>query len=131
MNTRKRKDGGEGGIRTLDTLPYTHFPGVRLRPLGHLSVRAEFSTASPLPERLTKLEGSANFKTEVMLIRGLRIIQIKVNRLRVGRFHIPAFTERHSHEGREVNLLADQGMRVTVYPDAGGWQRVARCCAKA
>ena len=25
------------GIRTLDTLPYTHFPGVRLRPLGHLS----------------------------------------------------------------------------------------------
>ena len=36
--------GGEGGIRTLDTLPYTHFPGVRLRPLGHLSVAAESST---------------------------------------------------------------------------------------
>ena len=32
--------GGEGGIRTLGTrLGYTHFPGVRLRPLGHLSVR--------------------------------------------------------------------------------------------
>ncbi len=31
--------GGEGGIRTLGTLvTYTHFPGVRLRPLGHLSV---------------------------------------------------------------------------------------------
>jgi hypothetical protein len=29
--------GGERGVRTLDTLPYTHFPGVRLRPLGHLS----------------------------------------------------------------------------------------------
>ncbi len=29
----------EEGIRTLDTLlVYTHFPGVRLRPLGHLSV---------------------------------------------------------------------------------------------
>ena len=28
----------EEGIRTLDTLlAYTHFPGVRLRPLGHLS----------------------------------------------------------------------------------------------
>ena len=39
--------GGEGGIRTLDTLPYTHFPGVRLRPLGHLSVGAEFSTVAP------------------------------------------------------------------------------------
>ena len=28
----------EEGIRTLETLPFTHFPGVRLRPLGHLSV---------------------------------------------------------------------------------------------
>ena len=33
----RRIGGGERGIRTLDTLPYTHFPGVRLRPLGHLS----------------------------------------------------------------------------------------------
>src|SRR3954468_6566199 len=33
-----RDDGGAGGIRTLDTvLPYTHFPGERLRPLGHRS----------------------------------------------------------------------------------------------
>ena len=32
--------GGERGIRTLDTLPYTHFPGVRLQPLGHLSTLA-------------------------------------------------------------------------------------------
>jgi|APHig6443718053_1056840.scaffolds.fasta_scaffold05115_3 hypothetical protein len=31
----------EEGIRTLDTLvEYTHFPGVRLRPLGHLSIVA-------------------------------------------------------------------------------------------
>ncbi len=29
--------GGERGIRTLDTLPYTHFPGVLLQPLGQLS----------------------------------------------------------------------------------------------
>ena len=30
--------GGERGIRTLDTLlTYTHFPGVLLQPLGHLS----------------------------------------------------------------------------------------------
>ena len=28
---------GERGIRTPDTLPYTHFPGVRFRPLSHLS----------------------------------------------------------------------------------------------
>jgi hypothetical protein len=33
--------GGAGGIRTLDTvLPYTHFPGERLRPLGHRSARS-------------------------------------------------------------------------------------------
>ena len=43
------QDGGEGGIRTLDTLPYTHFPGVLLQPLGHLTVfellfRREFVT---------------------------------------------------------------------------------------
>src|SRR4051812_11324819 len=32
------ESGGAGGIRTLDTvLPYTHFPGERLRPLGHRS----------------------------------------------------------------------------------------------
>ncbi len=30
--------GGEGGIRTRDKLStYTHFPGVLLQPLGHLS----------------------------------------------------------------------------------------------
>ncbi len=29
----------EEGIRTLDTLlTYTHFPGVLLQPLGHLSI---------------------------------------------------------------------------------------------
>ena len=34
----KRGSGGAGGIRTLDTLlTYTHFPGERLRPLGHRS----------------------------------------------------------------------------------------------
>jgi hypothetical protein len=32
-------DGGETGIRTLDTLRYTRFPSVRLQPLGHLSNR--------------------------------------------------------------------------------------------
>ena len=30
-------NGGRRGIRTLDTVKYTHFPGVRLRPLGHPS----------------------------------------------------------------------------------------------
>ena len=42
------KYGGEGGIRTPDTLPYTHFPGVLLQPLGHLT---RFSTAPCLSRR--------------------------------------------------------------------------------
>ena len=29
----------EEGIRTPDTLPYTRFPSVLLKPLGHLSIR--------------------------------------------------------------------------------------------
>ena len=33
----RERDGGETGIRTLDTLRYTRFPSVRLQPLGHLS----------------------------------------------------------------------------------------------
>ena len=39
----KKQLSREEGIRTLDTLlAYTHFPGVRLKPLGHLSVKNEF-----------------------------------------------------------------------------------------
>ena len=35
---RSRCPGGEGGIRTRGRgLPYTRFPGVRLKPLIHLS----------------------------------------------------------------------------------------------
>ena len=41
--------GGDGGIRTHDTgLPYTHFPGVRLRPLGHVSGSLFQAGARPL-----------------------------------------------------------------------------------
>ena len=37
-------DGGDGGIRTLDTLlTYTHFPGVRFRPLSHVSKAAYYT----------------------------------------------------------------------------------------
>src|SRR5262245_43360778 len=44
--TKSPYTGGEDGIRTHDTvLPYTHFPGVRLQPLGHLSSCAPFQAA--------------------------------------------------------------------------------------
>src|SRR3546814_17231155 len=39
--------GGAGGIRTLERLlTVTHFPGVRLRPLGHRSVAGTYSWRS-------------------------------------------------------------------------------------
>ncbi len=31
-------NGREDGIRTHETFRFTHFPGVRLQPLGHLSI---------------------------------------------------------------------------------------------
>ena len=41
VRVRQGQNGGAGGIRTLDTLlAYTHFPGERLRPLGHRSACA-------------------------------------------------------------------------------------------
>ena len=43
------KYGGEGGIRTPDTLPYTHFPGVLLQPLGHLTILS----CCPIPQGAT------------------------------------------------------------------------------
>ena len=48
----------------------------------------------------------------MILLRGLRTIQIKVNRLCAGRLHIPASCERYSHEGREVNLLTAESIRI-------------------
>ncbi len=37
--------GGERGIRTLDTLlTYTHFPGVRFRPLSHFTKNCDYFT---------------------------------------------------------------------------------------
>ncbi len=38
LSNKRSEYGGEGGIRTPDTLPYTHFPGVLLQPLGHLTI---------------------------------------------------------------------------------------------
>ncbi len=36
--------GGEGGIRTLDTLlTHTRFPSVRLQPLSHFSISKLFN----------------------------------------------------------------------------------------
>jgi hypothetical protein len=39
--------GGESGIRTHGRFPYTRFPSVRLRPLGHLSENLLSRTAVP------------------------------------------------------------------------------------
>ena len=48
----------------------------------------------------------------MILLRSLRAIQMQVNRLCAGRFHIPAFSERYSHEVRRVNLLTAESIRI-------------------
>ena len=54
--------GGEGGIRTPDTLPHTRFRVVRLQPLGHLSIGCYYS-------RFALLRGRSNKKaSELTLI---------------------------------------------------------------
>ena len=55
----KEESGGAGGIRTLDTLlAYTHFPGERLRPLGHRSAcpgrQAHLGAGRPQGKRAAK-----------------------------------------------------------------------------
>ena len=51
--------GGEGGVRTLDTLlTYTHFPGVRLQPLGHLTKGSRSRTFGRFREGRTLAENA-------------------------------------------------------------------------
>ena len=45
--------GGESGIRTHGRLPYTRFPSVRLRPLGHLSEILRTSDGRPAMPRVS------------------------------------------------------------------------------
>ncbi len=55
--------GGERGIRTLDTgLPYTHFPGVLLQPLGHLSK----SGGNDRPSKAQKQERCSRFAVRTL-----------------------------------------------------------------
>ena len=52
--------GGEGGIRTHDTVdPYTHFPGVLLRPLGHLSTQSALAGSALPPSVQVPFRGFA------------------------------------------------------------------------
>ena len=66
-NPRNRQEtgvaGGQSGIRTHETLPSTHFPGVRLRPLGHLSVAVLLARRSVIskPPKLAPLPITAHY----------------------------------------------------------------------
>ena len=59
-------NGGEGGIRTLGTLfTHTRFPGVHLRPLGHLSqlilTESEKFCSASKPQTLECLVSGADY----------------------------------------------------------------------
>ena len=48
--------GREEGIRTLDTLfTYTRFPGVRLKPLIHLSMESEIIADDETVDKMNEL----------------------------------------------------------------------------
>ena len=59
----KRNDGGERGIRTLDTglSPYNALAGRPLRPLGHLSLPCNARSAPPRETARARLPGEARF----------------------------------------------------------------------
>ena len=48
-------NGGEEGIRTLESLRFTRFPSVRLKPLGHLSLIATLQAQYTVLLKLGKL----------------------------------------------------------------------------
>ena len=59
------KNSGDGEIRTPDTLlRYTHFPGVLLQPLGHISIRKKLRLVPP--ERLELSHLTANDPKSLM-----------------------------------------------------------------
>ena len=52
VDLKSKKCCREEGIRTLDTLlAYTHFPGVRLRPLGHLSITELYNSGPQISQK--------------------------------------------------------------------------------
>jgi hypothetical protein len=66
-------DGGEGGIRTLDTrLTYTPLAGERLQPLGHFSGGCE-SYHSEFAEKHCFSRYRGYFRRFHRLLRGYRL----------------------------------------------------------
>jgi hypothetical protein len=62
---RRRRAGGEGGIRTLDgVLAHSRFPGVRLKPLSHLSGRKRASVSGWRPDSSTRFSPEARKDSE-------------------------------------------------------------------
>ena len=75
-------NGGELGIRTLETLlGSTHFPGVRLRPLGHLSIRG---TSSDLPHAGAPGQRSFQIRTNLDMSQCGRFKRERENAQEVG-----------------------------------------------
>ena len=55
---------GESGIRTHGTFPYTRFPVVHLRPLGHLSIAdSVFKPRARTPTRKDTTSGESGIRT--------------------------------------------------------------------
>ncbi len=73
MDQAGKAAGGAGGIRTLDTvLPYTHFPGERLRPLGHRSAYRWKALPLIVRTRFRKARVCVTFTVMILSARRVR-----------------------------------------------------------
>ena len=81
-------NGGEGGIRTLGAfLTHTHFPGVLLKPLGHLSVTLfRDNTWRHAPKRDARVNYRPVLRNKAIRQRG----KVRPNRRAGPRPRIPA-----------------------------------------
>src|ERR1043165_1242286 len=84
-----RYSGGQRGIRTLERLlTVTHFPGVRLQPLGHLSMPGNWGRYTPLGPPARPTENTAkrtNGTGSAFRKRAAVVVSSAALRLRFGR----------------------------------------------
>src|SRR3546814_956386 len=72
--TAENRGGGAGGIRTHDRLlTYTHFPGERLRPLGHRSAFCSGRGALRSEEHTSELQSLMRISYAVFCLKKKKI----------------------------------------------------------
>lgn len=85
------------GIRTPDTLPYTHFPGVLLQPLGHLTT---FCLLTALGQRGATIGSSAIRVKGYFLLFSIRLTSAQIA---LSLSTLPVLSSKHSLTDTKVS----------------------------